>query len=44
MFTCCEFTAPVPVTADDVANSPSVKEWLGRDKLDAIYHPEPSKH
>ena len=41
MFTCCEFNARVPMTAEDVRTSPAVIEWLGNDRIDDIYHPEP---
>lgn len=40
MFSCCEYNGRVPVTAEHVLNAPSVREWLGTDKLDEIYHPE----
>ncbi len=39
-FTACDFTAPRPVTADDVLDSPSVQEWLGKHKLAHIHHAE----
>jgi hypothetical protein len=37
MFSRCEYNGRVPVTADHVRNAPSVREWLGTDKLDEIY-------
>ena len=40
MFTCCEYNGRIPVTAEHALASPSVREWLGSDKLDEIYHPE----
>lgn len=41
MFTFCRYNATHgPVTAEHVRNSPHVKEWLGSDRLDEIYHPE----
>ncbi len=41
MFTfCCYNAIHGPVTAEHVRNSPHVKEWLGSDRLDEIYHPE----
>ena len=40
MFSACEYNSPMKTSASAVANAPSVKEWLGTDKLDAIYHPE----
>lgn len=40
MFSCCEYNGREPVTAEHVRNAPSVREWLGTDKLDEIYHPE----
>lgn len=40
MFSCCEYNAPFPVTAEHVRTAPSVVEWLGKDTLDEIYHPQ----
>ena len=44
MFTFCRYNATHgPVTAEHVRNSPHVREWIGEDRLDDIYHPEHSK-
>jgi hypothetical protein len=41
MFSACRYNGAFPVTAEQVAGAPSVREWLGSHRLDAVYHPEP---
>lgn len=43
MYSCCEFTWPKPVSAEQVRSHPGVTEWVGdMCVIDEIYSPLPT--
>lgn len=40
MFSCVEYTASRPVSAQTACKSPAVQKWLAGAPIDSVYHPD----